>query len=127
MCVCVCLSVHICQISIAFLQLYYSSHGIWSYVCVVYMYKCVCVCVCVYVCKGGVYFNIVSQESISSDFIPSPPPCFSFYLCPVFPFRPLSTGEQGSFVLAEYGVAVCDIPMSGNVTDVGHFHGFYCT
>ena len=100
--VCVCVSVctylsdiHCFSTTVLFVPWY-------MVICMCCVYVQVCVCVCVYVCKGGVYFNIVSQESISSDFIPSPPPYFSFYLCPVFPFRPLSTGEQGSFVLAEY-------------------------
>lgn len=57
------------------------------------MYTYVCVC------KGGVYFNIVSQKSISLDFIPSPPThdvsfyphCTACYVCPVFIFHCIAT------------------------------------
>ena len=67
------------------------SHCICSYVSAVdYVYVCVCVC------QGGVYFNIVSQESISSGFIPSLPLIFLPTPCLVTLSDPLSTGEQQS-------------------------------
>ena len=122
-CVSVCLSVHICQsksVSTAF------------YICIIatiivswYMFVCVHIVMCdVCAPKGEVYANIVSQESISTDFIHLPL-IFSSYVLSSYNFCYLL--ESKCFVFAEYGVAVCDIPVSGNATDVAHFHGFYCT
>ena len=71
MCVCVCLHMRQSKsISTAF------------YICVLcqfpwYMFVCVHVCAP----KGEVYFNIVSHEAISMDFIPSTPTYFFILSC----------------------------------------------
>ena len=111
-----------------------------SYVpcCMFILYVRLCVCVCV--CKCGIYFDIVSQKSISLDFIPStPPPYFLpticvlillFYAIIAVIIEHIAIARESRELccaLLNMAFLVCDMPMSGNVTDVGNLHGFYCT